>query len=125
LCPEQPFILWNPRFVPNPFPSSGFCPTLEIKEPANMNPKHLLLILAGLLAFTVGFVTALRAQAEHPRIDTSEKSQISAGVANEHKAIDGNMKTYKVLGEIANHAEVLVRKSPVRKEPITREAVRQ
>jgi hypothetical protein len=31
-----------------------------------MNPKRLLLILAGLLAFTVGFVTALHAQDEPP-----------------------------------------------------------
>lgn len=90
-----------------------------------MNSKHLLLILAGLLAFTVGFVTALRAQAGHPRVETTQKDPISAEVAGEGKAIGGNMKTYQVLGEIANHAEVLVRKSPVRKEPITREAVRQ
>ncbi len=34
-----------------------------------MNPKRILLILAGLLAFTVGLVSALHAQNPTPRFD--------------------------------------------------------
>lgn len=34
-----------------------------------MNPKRILLILAGLLAFTVGLVTALHAQDSSQRFD--------------------------------------------------------
>ena len=39
-----------------------------------MNPKRILLILAGLLAFTVGLVTALHAQAPFQRLDVSSSA---------------------------------------------------
>ena len=37
-----------------------------------MNPKRILLILAGLLAFAVGLVTALHAQDSSPRFEVAK-----------------------------------------------------
>ena len=37
-----------------------------------MNPKRFLLILAGLLAFAVGLVSALHAQESSPRLEVSQ-----------------------------------------------------
>jgi hypothetical protein len=54
---------------------------------AAVNVKRLLLILAGLLAFAVGFVTAPHAQDKSRPFDTHRSNRFSAGLAEKSYAV--------------------------------------
>jgi hypothetical protein len=88
-----PFVILQPAIHPaeapvrpKPFSIVRVLPYSQDQGVAAVNLKRLLLILAGLLGFAVGFVTALHAQDESRPFDMHRSSRFSARFAEDSYA---------------------------------------